>query len=65
MLISSTGNIIRLSVDEVSLLHRSTQGVKLIDLSDGEVLVGMARVEREEDVPDDETESSESPQDVD
>jgi hypothetical protein len=29
------------------------------------VLVGMARVEREEDVPDDETESSESPQDVD
>ena len=48
MLISNTGNIIRLGVNEVSLLHRSTQGVKLIDLDDEETLVGLARVEREE-----------------
>jgi len=48
MLISNTGNIIRLGVDEVSLLHRSTQGVKLIDLDEDETLVGLARVEREE-----------------
>jgi len=48
MLISNTGNIIRLGVNEVSLLHRSTQGVKLIDLGDEEALVGLARVEREE-----------------
>ncbi len=48
MLISNTGNIIRLGVNEVSVLHRSTQGVKLIDLADGEKLVGIARVEREE-----------------
>ncbi|MBW2595827.1 MAG: DNA gyrase subunit A, partial [Deltaproteobacteria bacterium] len=48
MLISNTGNIIRLGVNEVSLLHRSTQGVKLIDLGDEETLVGLARVEREE-----------------
>ncbi|MEA1970630.1 MAG: DNA gyrase subunit A, partial [Thermodesulfobacteriota bacterium] len=47
MLISNTGNIIRLGVNEVSLLHRSTQGVKLIDLGDEETLVGLARVERE------------------
>jgi len=48
MLISNAGNIIRLGVNEVSLLHRSTQGVKLIDLGDEETLVGLARVEREE-----------------
>jgi len=48
MLISNTGNIIRLGVNEVSLLHRSTQGVKLIDLADGEKLVGLARVERDD-----------------
>ena len=48
MLISNTGNIIRLGVNEVSLLHRSTQGVKLIDLADGETLVGLARVERDD-----------------
>jgi len=35
-------------VNEVSLLHRSTQGVKLIDLDDEETLVGLARAEREE-----------------
>ena len=57
MLISNTGNIIRLGVNEVSLLHRSTQGVKLIDLEDDEALVGLARVERED--PDIEEELSE------
>ncbi|HOO91095.1 MAG TPA: DNA gyrase subunit A, partial [Syntrophales bacterium] len=62
MLISSTGNIIRLGVNEVSLLHRSTQGVKLIELEDNERLVGLARVEREEptlneQLPDMESES--------
>lgn len=47
MLISNGGKIIRLQVDEISQLHRSTQGVKLINLDDGEKLVGMARAERE------------------
>lgn len=46
MLISDTGNIIRLRVDEISILHRNTQGVRLIDLEADEKLVGMARTER-------------------
>ncbi len=58
MLISNTGNIIRLGVNEVSLLHRSTQGVKLIDLADGEKLVGLARVERDDSDPGDEPDES-------
>ncbi|MBW2631313.1 MAG: DNA gyrase subunit A [Deltaproteobacteria bacterium] len=60
MLISNTGNIIRLGVNEVSLLHRSTQGVKLIDLDDEETLVGLARVEREEPDMDEELSGEES-----
>ena len=47
MLISDGGKIIRLQVGEISQLHRSTQGVKLIYLDQGEKLVGMARAERE------------------
>ncbi|MFH1080590.1 MAG: DNA gyrase subunit A [Pseudomonadota bacterium] len=49
MLISDTGNIIRVKVEAVPLIHRSTQGVKLIDLEPEERLVGMARAEREEE----------------
>ena len=48
VLISNTGKIIRLNTSEIPLLHRSTQGVKLIEIDDDERLVGLARVEREE-----------------
>lgn len=47
MLISNRGKIIRFKVAEVPLLHRGTQGVKLIDLDPEEKLVGIARTERE------------------
>ncbi|MDQ5987185.1 MAG: DNA gyrase subunit A [Syntrophus sp. SKADARSKE-3] len=47
ILISNAGKIIRLRVEEVPLIHRSTQGVKLIDLDEDEQLVGIARAERE------------------
>jgi hypothetical protein len=33
----------------VRVIHRSTQGVRLIDLDDNEKLVGVARAEREEE----------------
>lgn len=49
MLISNAGNIIRLKVEDISLLHRSTQGVKLINLHPDERLVGLARAERGEE----------------
>lgn len=50
ILISDGGNIIRLAVREIPISHRGTQGVKLIDLGEGERLVGVARVEAEDDV---------------
>jgi DNA gyrase subunit A len=49
ILISDSGKIIRMRVDEISLLHRSTQGVKLIGLDEDERFVGLARAEREEE----------------
>jgi DNA gyrase subunit A len=70
MLISSTGNIIRMRVSEIPILHRSTQGVRLIELSSEESLVGIARVAKEteskeeeiaeEDTTPEETEGEES-----
>ena len=48
MLITSGGKLVRTRVDEVSVLGRNTQGVKLIRLREGERLVGMERVEDED-----------------
>ena len=45
MLISSTGTLVRTSVDEISVLGRNTQGVRLIRLADGERLVGIEHIE--------------------
>jgi DNA gyrase subunit A len=45
MLISSTGTLVRTPVDEISVLGRNTQGVRLIRLADGERLVGIERIE--------------------
>ena len=49
ILISNAGKIIRLRVEEVPLVHRASQGVKLIEMEEDEKLVGVARVEREEE----------------
>ena len=56
MLITSGGKLVRTRVDEVSVLGRNTQGVRLIRLREGERLVGMERVvdEDAEQVVDDE-----------
>ena len=45
MLISSTGTLVRTTVDEISVQGRNTQGVRLIRLDDGERLIGIERIE--------------------
>ena len=45
MLISDQGTLVRTRVDEVSVLSRNTQGVRLIRVRDNEHIVGVARVE--------------------
>jgi len=54
MLISDHGTLVRTSIDEVRSMGRNTQGVRLIRLSEGELLAEVERVVKEDD---DESES--------
>ena len=45
MLITNSGTLVRTRVDEISIMGRNTQGVKLISLSEGEKLSGIERIE--------------------
>ena len=49
MLISSNGTLVRTGVDEISVMGRNTQGVRLIRVESGQRLVGLARIESIED----------------
>ena len=44
MLINSSGTVIRLCCEEVSIQGRSSSGVRLMNLSDGEKIAGLTRV---------------------
>ena len=48
MLVSETGNIIRIKVGNINVIGRNTQGVKLINLAEGERLVAVARLAEKE-----------------
>ena len=45
MLISSNGTLVRTGVDDISIMGRNTQGVRLIRVEKGQRLVGLARIE--------------------
>jgi DNA gyrase subunit A len=45
MLISNAGTLVRTRADDISLVGRNTQGVRLIRLADNEALVGIDRLE--------------------
>ena len=50
MLISNKGKIIRLRIKDIRVIGRNTQGVRLIELEEGERVVSLARLaEKEED----------------
>ncbi|MCL5974992.1 MAG: hypothetical protein M1270_04080, partial [Gammaproteobacteria bacterium] len=48
MLITNGGTLVRTPVKHVSLVGRNTQGVRLINLSNDEKLVGLERVIEDE-----------------
>ncbi|MEX0806469.1 MAG: DNA gyrase subunit A [Candidatus Binatia bacterium] len=54
MLVTTNGKIIRLRMKDIRVIGRNTQGVRLIDLEDGERVVSLARLAEKED--EDETE---------
>ena len=49
MLISDQGTLVRTRGDEISVLSRNTQGVRLIRVKDGEHIVGVARIDEQLD----------------
>ena len=50
MIITKSGTAIRMHVDEVRVIGRNTQGVRLINLRDGDEISSVTRIAREEDV---------------
>lgn len=49
MIITSTGKIIRITVRDMSVIGRNTKGVRLINLEEGEKVVGVARLEEQDE----------------
>ncbi len=57
MLITNQGTLVRTRVEEISIMGRNTQGVKLISLSNDEKLNGIERIEN---IQDDESEAADA-----
>jgi DNA gyrase subunit A len=51
MIISDQGTLVRTRADEISILSRNTQGVRLIKTKEGEHIVNIGRIE-EQDEPE-------------
>ncbi len=49
MLVTNNGKIIRLRMKDIRLIGRNTQGVRLIDVEEGERVVSLARLAEKED----------------
>ncbi len=56
MLISADGTIIRLNVQDISIFGRVTQGVTLMKVEEGTKVVSLARVEEEDEDPEENSE---------
>ena len=44
MMVTDKGKLIRTAIEGINVISRNTQGVKLINLSKGETLIGIARL---------------------
>ena len=61
MIINKSGIAIRMAVEDLRVMGRATQGVKLINIKDGDSIAAVAKVihEKDEDQNDEELESTE------
>ena len=62
MFMSSSGTLVRTRAEEISVLGRNTQGVRLIRLDEGERLIGVEPVEAENGDEADDAEDSAGPE---
>jgi DNA gyrase subunit A len=53
MMVTDKGKLIRISIEGISVISRNTQGVKLINLSSDESLIGIARLPEDEEAATD------------
>jgi DNA gyrase subunit A len=61
MMITRHGVIIRVPVDGIRVIGRNTQGVKVMNLDDGDTLVDVARVVKEDETGQEEVAGEVSP----
>ncbi len=61
MIINKSGIAIRMAVEDLRVMGRATQGVKLINLKNGDSIAAVAKVMHDEDNVDDLEESDDSP----
>ena len=61
LVISDDGTIIRMAVDHISMLGRSTQGVRIMRLTEGSRVISIERTERETDEENDTAEEEKAP----
>ena len=63
MMISDQGTMVRTRTDEISVLGRNTQGVRVIRLKEGEHVVGVERIDEPDEVmaPTDDAEVTDAP----
>src|SRR6187455_743951 len=61
MMVTSTGKIIRLRVADIRVIGRNTQGVRLIDIEEGERVVSVARLAEQDDEDTQELPEPETP----
>jgi len=59
MLISNKGTLVRARAMDVSIIGRNTQGVTLINIAKGELLVSLAKIAESDDNSEEKTESDE------
>ena len=60
MIINKSGVAIRMGMDEMRVMGRNTQGVKVINLKNGDEIAAIAKVAMDEEVEDQEEESTEN-----
>jgi DNA gyrase subunit A len=53
MIINKSGIAIRMAVEDLRVMGRATQGVRLINIKDNDSIAAVAKVMKEEDVEDD------------
>ncbi|MBQ6061239.1 MAG: DNA gyrase subunit A, partial [Clostridia bacterium] len=60
LLITDDGTIIRARAADIRVCGRTTQGVRIMRLSEGSTVVGVCRAEKEDETPDENTEDVEA-----